>query len=61
VVQEHDRLVGQLRALAESWERGEGQSAGDLLQQAEQWLLVHMTTTDTALEAYLAEQGPRPA
>lgn len=60
-VQEHDRLAGQLRTMAESWERGEGQAAGDLLRQVEEWLLVHMTTTDTALEAYLAQHGPRPA
>jgi hemerythrin len=60
-VQEHDRLVEQLRGTAASWERGEGEAAGTLLQQVEESLLVHMTTTDKALEGYLAEHGPRPA
>jgi hemerythrin-like metal-binding protein len=59
-VQEHDRLVEQLRAMAQSWERGEGREAGRLLQQVEEWLLVHMTTTDSALEAYLAEHVRKP-
>jgi hemerythrin len=60
-VQEHGRLVGELQAMAEACERGEAAAAGDLLRRVEQWLSVHMTTTDTALEAYLAEHGPRPA
>jgi hemerythrin-like metal-binding protein len=60
-VQEHDRLVEELRTMAASWERGEGEAAGNLLQRVEEWLLVHMTTTDTVLAAYLAEHGPRPA
>ena len=60
-VGEHDRLVGELRSLAEAWERGEGASAAGLLARVEEWLSTHMATTDTALEAYLAEHGPRPA
>jgi hemerythrin len=60
-VQEHDRLVGRLRAMTESWEREEGEAAGRLLQQVEEWLVVHMSTTDKALETYLAEHVPRPA
>ena len=59
-VLEHDRLIGELRALAESWEKGGG-DAGRLLRQVEQWLLTHMATTDKALQAYLAEQGRGPS
>jgi hemerythrin-like metal-binding protein len=60
-VQEHDRLIEELRTTAGSWERGEGEAAGNLLRRVEEWLLVHMTTTDKVLEAYLADHGPRPA
>ena len=60
-VGEHDRLVGELRSLAEAWERGEGAAAAGLLARVEEWLSTHMATTDTALEAYLVEHGPRPA
>ncbi len=38
--------------------RGEGEAAGDLLRRVENWLLTHMTTSDKALESYLAEHGP---
>ena len=55
-VLEHDRLIGELRVLAESWEKGGGEAAG-LLGRVEQWLLTHMATTDKALQAYLAEQA----
>jgi hemerythrin-like metal-binding protein len=60
-VQEHDRLVAELRAMAEAWERGAATAAGDLLPRVEEWLRVHMTTTDAALGTYLAERGPRSA
>ena len=60
-VLEHDRLNGELRALAERWEKGGGGEAGPLLQQVERWLLTHMATTDKALQAYLAEQGRGPS
>ena len=56
-VLEHDRLIGELRGLAESWEKGGGDAAG-LVGRVERWLLTHMATADKALEAYLAEQGP---
>ena len=59
-VGEHDRLVDELRAMADSWEKGEGEAAGRLLLRVEEWLVTHMTTTDKALEAYLAEHVPRP-
>ena len=59
-VLEHDRLIGELRALAESWEKGGG-DAGRLLLQVEQWLLTHMATTDKALQAYLAGQARGPS
>jgi hemerythrin len=60
-VLEHDRLIGELRALAERWEKGEGGEAGALLRQVERWLLSHMATADKALEAYLAEHAPGPS
>ena len=59
-VGEHDRLVDELRTMADSWEKGEGEAAGRLLLRVEEWLLTHMTTTDKALEEYLAEHVPRP-
>ena len=59
-VLEHDRLIGELRALADSCEK-DGGDAGRLLRQVEQWLLTHMATTDKALQAYLAEQGRGPS
>ena len=60
-VLEHDRLIGELRALAERWEKGGRGEAGPLLQQVERWLLTHMATTDKALQAYLAEHAPGPS
>lgn len=60
-VQEHDQLVGALRDLSVSWTEGEGEAAGDLLVQVEDWLLTHMSTTDEALREYLARSGPRPS
>jgi hemerythrin len=57
-VQEHDRLVKTLRDISSDWEQG-GEAAGNLLGRVEEWLLTHMRTTDGALEAYLAEHGPR--
>jgi hemerythrin-like metal-binding protein len=59
-VGEHDRLVAELRTLADGWEKGEGEPAGRLLRRVEEWLVTHMTTADQALEAYLAEHVPRP-
>jgi hemerythrin len=60
-VQEHDQLVGALRELSVAWSEGEGESAGPLLAQVEDWLLSHMSTTDEALQGYLAENGPPPS
>jgi hemerythrin len=57
-VQEHDRLIGTLRDISVDWAEG-GEAAGNLLVRVEEWLLTHMSTTDEALEAYLAEHGPR--
>jgi hemerythrin len=59
-VQEHDQLIEGLRSVMEEWARGEGEAAGNLLRQVEDWLLTHLSTTDKALESYLAENGPRP-
>jgi hemerythrin len=58
-VQEHDRLIGDLRDLSVAWTEGESEAAGSLLARVEDWLLTHMSTTDKALEGYLAERGPR--
>lgn len=60
-VQEHDQLVGVLRDLSVAWTEGEGEASGHLLVQVEDWLLIHMSTTDEALRGYLAENGPRPS
>lgn len=59
-VQEHERLVDELRSTVAAWEKGAGEEVGGLLQHVEEWLLVHMTTTDTALETYLAERARKP-
>jgi hemerythrin len=59
-VGEHDRLVAELRTMADRWEEGEGEPAGRLLLRVEEWLVGHMTTADQALEAYLAEHVPGP-
>jgi hemerythrin-like metal-binding protein len=58
-VLEHDRLIGTLRDISSDWAEG-GEAAGNLLARVEDWLLTHMKTTDEALQAYLAEHGPRP-
>ena len=60
-VQEHDQLIEGLRDLHRAWTDGEGEAAGNLLAQVEDWLQTHMSTTDKALEAYLGENGPRPS
>jgi hemerythrin len=60
-VQEHDRLIGDLRDLSVAWAVGEAEAAGTLLVKVEEWLLIHMNTTDKALEGYLAENGPQPS
>ena len=60
-VQEHDRLIGDLRDLSVAWAEGEAEAAGTLLVKVEEWLLIHMNTTDKALEGYLAENGPLPS
>jgi hemerythrin len=60
-VQEHDRLVDELQALAASVQGGDAESLSQLLPRVEEWLLRHMQTTDLALEAFLAEQAPRSA
>jgi len=58
-VQEHDRLIGDLRDLSVAWTEGEAEAAGNLLVRVEEWLLTHMSTTDKTFEGYLAEHGPR--
>jgi hemerythrin-like metal-binding protein len=60
-VQEHERLIGDLRDLSVAWTEGETEAAGNLLARVEDWLLTHMSTTDKVLESYLAEHGPRPS
>jgi hemerythrin-like metal-binding protein len=57
-VHEHDRLIERLRGISSDWAEGGG-AAVDLLARVEDWLVTHMSTTDRALEGYLAEHGPR--
>lgn len=58
-VEEHDRLIGELRNL---W--SEPQSAADaeaVAQRLELWLRVHIATADEAFASYLAETRDRKA
>ncbi len=59
-VLEHDRLLGQLQALCAEWEQATA-GTGAALHAVEDWLLEHLATEDTQLEAYLAGSGPRPS
>jgi hemerythrin len=56
-VQEHDRLLGELRGLAQAWETVGAGTAGDAASTLEEWLLVHMRTADHSLTLHLAEFG----
>lgn len=58
-VQEHDRLVAELRELSRHWsETGE---AASIARRVELWLRVHIATSDDAFAAYLKqERGGAP-
>ena len=58
---EHDELVEELRRLTGRIEEGEAVDAARLAAQLDDWLTVHMHTTDAALEEYLRRDGIRPA
>jgi hemerythrin-like metal-binding protein len=58
-VQEHDRLIEELRSL---WRQpvGTGDAEG-IAQRLELWLRVHIATADEAFASYLAEVRARAA
>lgn len=57
---EHDELVEELRRLTRRIGEGEAVDAARLAQELDRWLMVHMRTTDAALEEYLRREGIRP-
>lgn len=57
---EHDDLVVELRRLTERIEEGEVADAADLARRLDDWLTVHMRTSDAVLEEYLRRDGIRP-
>lgn len=57
---EHDELVEELRRLATGIHEGEAVDAAGMAQKLDEWLNVHMHTTDAALEEYLRQEGIRP-
>jgi hemerythrin-like metal-binding protein len=57
---EHDELIDELRRLTGRIEEGESGDAARLAQELDEWLTVHMNTTDAALEEYLRREGIRP-
>ena len=60
-VQEHDGLLERLQGVLRQWQLGELAAAGELLDTLEDWLLVHMTTSDDLLQKYLVDHGRVPA
>jgi hemerythrin-like metal-binding protein len=58
-VAEHDHLLEQLRLLVLDWDAGDGGTLAEHVARVEDWVLVHMTTTDHSLVEYLLEvRGP---
>lgn len=57
---EHDELVEELRRLTAQIEEGEVVDAARLARELDRWLVVHMQTTDAALEEYIRQHGIRP-
>lgn len=57
---EHDELVEELRHLTGQVEDGEAVDAARLARDLDNWLTVHMKTTDAAMEEYLRRHGVRP-
>lgn len=58
--QEHDELIAELGELSRRIASGEFTTAASAASKLEEWVLDHMSTSDAALERYLAEQGIRP-
>jgi hemerythrin len=54
-VAEHDRLLDQLRNMVKDWDRDETEVLDRRATHVEDWLHVHMRTTDHKLEEYLQE------
>ena len=57
--QEHDNLVAELGELSRRITAGEFADAAAAAKSLEDWLMIHMNTTDTALESFLEEEGIR--
>lgn len=56
---EHDELVEELNRLMGQIEDGEPADAARLARDLDRWLVIHMQTTDAALEEYLRQDGIR--
>lgn len=57
---EHDRLIGELRALREEIGGGALDDAALTAKRLEGWLMDHMHTADEAFGIYLRQAGIRP-
>lgn len=57
---EHDELIEELRRLADRVQEGAVTDAARLAADLDEWLTVHMNTTDAAMEEYLRREGIRP-
>lgn len=58
--QEHDNLIAELRDLSRRIADGELGGVAEAAKGLEDWLMVHMNTTDEALEDYMRQAGVRP-
>jgi hemerythrin-like metal-binding protein len=56
---EHDQLVEELHRLSDRVRAGEDVDAARLARALDDWLTVHMHTTDAVLASYLREKGIR--
>jgi hemerythrin-like metal-binding protein len=56
---EHDELVEELHRLSARVGAGEAVDAARLARTLDDWLTVHMHTTDAVLESYLRDHGIR--
>jgi len=57
---EHDQLIEELRRLGTRIEEGETTDAARMASALDDWLNVHMQTTDAVLENYIRQEGIRP-
>ena len=58
-LEEHERLIAHVRALQKSLIRGGRVNTPALIAALRTWLMVHMQTTDVALETFLKQKGDR--